>query len=160
MAIPMEACFAHLVERWTDEVVVTSAGNSSEMWWKLTGETEKVFYLEASMSLASLFAAGIAYGIPRARVWAFSGDGAQNRYDRFGLVPHSALPRPQNARLPDRFGRDSQLPPGPGPLQVAEGYADSEVDQRMDSRAEADDPTRVAAIDRFFDCLSHRGLSP
>ena len=76
MAMEMEACFAHLVERWTDEVVVTSAGNASEMWWKLTGETERVFYLEASMSLASLFAAGIAYGIPRANVWAFSGDGA------------------------------------------------------------------------------------
>ena len=46
------------------------------MWWRLTGETEKVFYLEASMSLASLFAAGIARGIPAASVWAFSGDGA------------------------------------------------------------------------------------
>ena len=76
MAMRMEDCFAHLVERWTDQVVVTSAGNASEMWWKLTGETERVFYLEASMSLASLFAAGIAYGIPQANVWAFSGDGA------------------------------------------------------------------------------------
>ncbi len=76
MAMAMEACFARLVERWTDQVVVTSAGTASEMWWKLTGETERVFYLEASMSLASLFAAGIAHGIPQANVWAFSGDGA------------------------------------------------------------------------------------
>ncbi len=76
MAMPMLACFETLVARWTDQVVVTSAGNASEMWWALTGETEKVFYLEASMSLASLFAAGIARGIPAASVWAFSGDGA------------------------------------------------------------------------------------
>ena len=76
MAMPMQACFEVLVARWTDQVVVTSAGNSSEMWWRLTSETERVFYLEASMSLASLFAAGIAHGIPAASVWAFSGDGA------------------------------------------------------------------------------------
>ncbi len=76
MAMPMQACFEVLVGRWSDEIVVTSAGNASEMWWRLTRETERAFYLEASMSLASLFAAGIARGIPTASVWAFSGDGA------------------------------------------------------------------------------------
>ncbi len=71
-----EDCFAALTARRTDELVVTSAGNASELWWTLTGDSESTFYLEASMSLASMFAAGIARGLPSARVWAFSGDGA------------------------------------------------------------------------------------
>lgn len=74
--MPMRACFEALAERRSDRLVVASAGNASEMWWRLTGETESAFYLEASMSLASLFAAGIARAIPAARVWAFTGDGA------------------------------------------------------------------------------------
>jgi thiamine pyrophosphate-dependent acetolactate synthase large subunit-like protein len=69
-------CFEFIAGRWADEIVITSAGNASEMWWDVTRETERVFYLEASMSLASMFAAGIARGIPAAKVWCFSGDGA------------------------------------------------------------------------------------
>ncbi len=57
MTMAMQVCFETLVARWTDQAVVISAGDASEMWWRLTGETERVFYLEAS-------------------VWAFSGDGA------------------------------------------------------------------------------------
>ena len=71
-----EACFRLLADRLKDDVVVTSAGNCSELWWEITGETERVFYLEASMSLASVFAAGIALGAPERIVVAFSGDGA------------------------------------------------------------------------------------
>ncbi len=71
-----EDCFALLIARRTDELVVTSAGNTSELWWTLTGDCDSTFYLEASMSLASMFAAGIARGLPSARIWAFSGDGA------------------------------------------------------------------------------------
>jgi len=71
-----EHCFKFLSGRFRDEVIVTSAGNCSELWWEITGETERVFYLEASMSLASLFAAGIALGSPHRTVVAFSGDGA------------------------------------------------------------------------------------
>jgi sulfopyruvate decarboxylase subunit beta len=71
-----EACFRLLADRLKDDVIVTSAGNCSELWWEITGETERVFYLEASMSLASLFAAGIALGAPERTVVAFSGDGA------------------------------------------------------------------------------------
>jgi hypothetical protein len=59
-----EQCFRYLADRLRDEVIVTSAGNCSELWWEITGETERVFYLEASMSLASLFAAGIALALP------------------------------------------------------------------------------------------------
>lgn len=76
MAMDMRECFDFITSEWTDEIVITSAGNSSEMWWNITHETEKVFYLEASMSLASMFAAGIAHGIPQASVWCFMGDGA------------------------------------------------------------------------------------
>ncbi len=72
----IEDCFMLLTGRLKDEVVVTSAGNCSELWWELTGETERVFYLDASMSLASLFAAGIALGAPERTVVALSGDGA------------------------------------------------------------------------------------
>ena len=70
-----EACFRFLAERLKEEIIVTSAGNSSELWWDITHETERVFYLEASMSLASVFAAGIALGTGRTVV-AFNGDGA------------------------------------------------------------------------------------
>ena len=59
-----EQCFRYLADRLRDEVIVTTAGNCSELWWEITGETERVFYLEASMSLASLFAAGIALALP------------------------------------------------------------------------------------------------
>lgn len=76
MAMKLRECFEFVARRWTDEIVITSAGNASEMWWDVTRETERVFYLEASMSLASMFAAGIARGIPAAKVWCFSGDGA------------------------------------------------------------------------------------
>jgi len=71
-----QECLAYIASRWTDELVVTSAGTSSEIWFELTGDTERVFYLEASMSLSTLFAAGIAVGVPERPVWAFSGDGA------------------------------------------------------------------------------------
>ena len=69
-------CFKFLTDRMRDEIIVTSAGNCSELWWELTHESERVFYLEASMSLASLFAAGIAMGSRHRNVVAFSGDGA------------------------------------------------------------------------------------
>jgi len=69
-------CFEYLASRRTDEVVILSAGNCSEMWWEVTQDTEGVFYLEASMSLASMFGAGIALGLPKTAVWVMSGDGA------------------------------------------------------------------------------------
>ena len=71
-----EACFRFLAERLREEIIVTSAGNCSELWWEITRESERAFYLEASMSLASLFAAGIALGSPQRTIVALSGDGA------------------------------------------------------------------------------------
>lgn len=76
MALPFEECFKVLTGRWTDELVITSAGNVSVMWYELTHDTERTFYLDASMSLVSMFAAGIAVGLPQQKIWAFTGDGA------------------------------------------------------------------------------------
>ena len=71
-----EEAVAYIASRWNDELVVTSAGTTSELWYAETGDTERVFYLEASMSLSSVFACGIAQGVPEKPVWVFSGDGA------------------------------------------------------------------------------------
>jgi sulfopyruvate decarboxylase subunit beta len=76
MAMRIEEAFAAIADRRKDELVVTSAGTSSEVWWKTSGDTDHTFYLEASMSLSTLFAAGLAMSYPEARVWAFLGDGA------------------------------------------------------------------------------------
>lgn len=76
MPMPFEACFSAIAERRADEIVITSAGNSSEVWWETTRDTDSTFYLEASMSLSTMFAAGVALSYPDARFWAFLGDGA------------------------------------------------------------------------------------
>src|SRR5438045_4756031 len=69
-------CFKFLAGRRSDELVVTSAGNSGQAWWAATHDSERSFYLDASMSLATMFASGIAAALPQKRVWAFMGDGA------------------------------------------------------------------------------------
>jgi sulfopyruvate decarboxylase subunit beta len=69
-------CFRSLARRRTDQVVVTSAGNSSQAWWAVTRDSEASFYLDASMSLSSMFASGLALAQPELNVWAFMGDGA------------------------------------------------------------------------------------
>jgi sulfopyruvate decarboxylase subunit beta len=69
-------CFRLLANRRTNQVVVTSAGNSSKVWWDVTRDADRTFYLDASMSLSTLFASGLAIGIPDVPVWAFMGDGA------------------------------------------------------------------------------------
>ena len=69
-------CFRLLAERRKGQLVVTSAGNSAQAWWHATHDTEATFYLEASMSLSSMFAAGLALAQPALKLWAFVGDGA------------------------------------------------------------------------------------
>lgn len=76
MAIPYRDAFQFLAGKRREELVVTSAGNSSQMWWDVTKDADKTFYLDASMSMSTLFASGVAYGLPQAKVWAFMGDGA------------------------------------------------------------------------------------
>jgi thiamine pyrophosphate-dependent acetolactate synthase large subunit-like protein len=65
-----------LAKHRTDEIVVTSAGNSGQAWWAATRDTEATFYLDASMSLATMFASGLALAQPELKIWAFMGDGA------------------------------------------------------------------------------------
>src|SRR5204863_2765484 len=59
-----------------DEIVVTSAGNSGQAWWAATRDTEATFYLDASMSLSTMFSSGLALARPELKIWAFMGDGA------------------------------------------------------------------------------------
>ena len=69
-------CFKLLAQRRTDQLVITSAGNSSQAWWAASQDSERSFYLDASMSLSTLFASGMALACPNQRFWAFMGDGA------------------------------------------------------------------------------------
>jgi sulfopyruvate decarboxylase subunit beta len=69
-------CFRVLARHRTDQIVVTSAGNSSQAWWAVTRDSEASFYLDASMSLSTMFASGLALARPELRIWAFMGDGA------------------------------------------------------------------------------------
>jgi sulfopyruvate decarboxylase subunit beta len=69
-------CFRSLARHRTDEIVVASAGNSCQAWWLVTRDSLASFYLDASMSLSSMFASGLALAQPELKVWAFMGDGA------------------------------------------------------------------------------------
>ena len=69
-------CFRTLARHRTDEIVITSAGNSGQAWWAATRDSVASFYLDASMSLSTMFASGLALARPELRIWAFMGDGA------------------------------------------------------------------------------------
>jgi len=72
----LQDCFEYFASRQTDGIVITSAGITSQMWWKVTHDIDRAFYLGASMSMISMFGAGIALGAPKLPVWVFMGDGA------------------------------------------------------------------------------------
>ena len=69
-------CIRFLASRRTDQLVVTSAGNSGQAWWAASGDAEASFYLDASMSLSTMFASGLAFALPEVKIWSFMGDGA------------------------------------------------------------------------------------
>ena len=69
-------CFRAIARQRTDEIVVTSAGNSGQAWWAATRDSVASFYLDASMSLSTMFASGLALAQPELKIWAFMGDGA------------------------------------------------------------------------------------
>jgi sulfopyruvate decarboxylase subunit beta len=69
-------CVRAIARQRTDQIVVTSAGNSSQAWWAVTRDSEATFYLDASMSLSTMFASGLALAQPQLKIWAFMGDGA------------------------------------------------------------------------------------
>ena len=68
--------FRVLAKHRRDEIVVTSAGNSGQAWWAATRDSEATFYLDASMSLSTMFSSGLALARPELKIWAFMGDGA------------------------------------------------------------------------------------
>ena len=68
--------FRVLAKHRRDEIVVTSAGNSGQAWWAATRDSEATFYLDASMSLSTMWASGLALARPELKIWAFMGDGA------------------------------------------------------------------------------------
>jgi sulfopyruvate decarboxylase subunit beta len=68
--------FKILAKHRRDEIVVTSAGNSGQAWWAATRDSEATFYLDASMSLSTMFSSGLALARPELKIWAFMGDGA------------------------------------------------------------------------------------
>jgi len=72
----LKECFQYFASRQGDGVVITSAGVTSGTWWRTTHDMDRVFYLGASMSMISMFGAGIALGAPKLPVWVFMGDGA------------------------------------------------------------------------------------
>jgi thiamine pyrophosphate-dependent acetolactate synthase large subunit-like protein len=69
-------CFRAIALQRSNEVVVASAGNSCQAWWAVTRDSIGSFYLDASMSLSTMFASGLALAQPELKVWAFMGDGA------------------------------------------------------------------------------------
>ncbi len=136
-----EACFRFLAERLREEIIVTSAGNCSELWWEITRESERVFYLEASMSLASLFAAGIALGSPQRTIVALSGDGAFCMNPGMLMVERQlALPNLKHFVLANGcYGSTNELP----------------FPQTTDYAAMA----RAAGIERVYDFATLEGLA-
>src|SRR6202162_2313683 len=69
-------CFRAIARHRTEEIVITSAGNSGQAWWAATRDSVASFYLDASMSLSTMFASGLALAQPDLKFWAFMGDGA------------------------------------------------------------------------------------
>jgi thiamine pyrophosphate-dependent acetolactate synthase large subunit-like protein len=76
MAMQLSDCFAYCASRQKTGIVITSAGTTSGAWWKVTHDMDRVLYLGASMSMISMFGAGIALGARDLPVWIFMGDGA------------------------------------------------------------------------------------
>lgn len=112
MAMAFRACFEYLAGRWTDELVITSAGNTGQLWWDITRDSERVFYLDASMSLSTMFASGIALGVPDRQVWAFMGDGAFCMNPGMLMVEHDLdLPNLTHFLVSNRaYGATSNAP--------------------------------------------------
>jgi sulfopyruvate decarboxylase subunit beta len=105
-------CFEYIAKRWTNELVITSAGHTSEMWWHVTHDTERTFYLEASMGMTSTMAAGLALGVPSTPVWVFTGDGGFAMNPGMLMVERQLnLPNLKNFLVSNRcYGSTSEVP--------------------------------------------------
>src|SRR3954463_7005928 len=110
-------CFKFLAARRTDQLAITSAGNSGQAWWAATRDVDRTFYLDASMSLSTMFASGLAAALPKSRFWAFMGDGAFCMNPGMLMVERDmALPNVTHFLVSNRaYGATSnaRLPNGP-----------------------------------------------
>ena len=115
-------CFRFLAARRTDQLVITSAGNSGQAWWAATRDIDRTFYLDASMSLATLFACGLAAAQPGKHFWAFMGDGAFCMNPGMLMVERDlALPNVTHLLVSNRaYGATSNAPL---PNRAANDYA-------------------------------------
>jgi sulfopyruvate decarboxylase subunit beta len=107
-----QECFEYIAKRRSNEFVITSAGHTSEMWWHVTHDTERTFYLEASMGMTSTMAAGMALGVQPAPVWVFTGDGGFAMNAGMLMVERQLnLPNLKNFLLSNRcYGSTSEVP--------------------------------------------------
>jgi sulfopyruvate decarboxylase subunit beta len=140
-------CFRFLAGRRTSELVVTSAGNSSKVWWHLTRDGDASFYLDASMSLSTLFASGLALGVPETRIWAFMGDGAFCMNPGMLMVERQMnLPNLTHFLVSNRhYGATSNAPL---PNQTLNDYAAIARGMGLERVFSFDD---VAALERSFE---------
>src|SRR5207247_10588281 len=116
-----------------DARVVASGGNGGQAWLAATCDSERSFYLDASMSLSTMFASGLAAALPKNRIWAFMGDGAfcmnpgmlmverqmnLSNLTHF-LVSNRAYGATSNARLPNSTSNDyPAIARGCGPPRI------------------------------------------
>jgi sulfopyruvate decarboxylase subunit beta len=112
MPMPFHECFTAIAARQTTEFVITSAGHTSEMWWEITHDSERTFYLEASMGMTSTLAAGLALGVQPAPVWVFTGDGGFCMNPGMLMVERQlALPNLTHFLVSNRcYGSTSEVP--------------------------------------------------
>lgn len=154
-------CFRFLAARRTDQYVITSAGNSGQAWWEATRDSETTFYLDASMSLSTMFASGLAAAQPGARFWAFMGDGAfcmnpgtlvvERQMDLPNLthllVSNRAYGATSNATLPnDSIGNYAEIARGMGLKRIFEFRSVDELERGFDEAFRTDAPGHTFVV--------------
>ena len=154
-------CFRFLAARRADQLVVTSAGNSGQAWWAATRDIDRTFYLDASMSLSTMFASGLAAALPKNRFWAFMGDGAfcmnpgmlmverdmnLPNLTHF-LVSNRAYGATFNAPLPNGMGNDyAAIARGCGLQRVFTFASMAELEQGFDKAVPASVPGHTFVV--------------
>jgi len=159
-------CFRFLAARRGEAIVITSAGNSGQAWWAATRDSERSFYLDASMSLSTMFASGLAVAQPRKRFWAFMGDGAfcmnpgmlmverQMNLPNLThfLVSNRAYGATSNAGLPNAGANDyAAIARGCGLARVHQFGSLAELERGFDAAVERGHSFVVLEVEPFAD---------
>jgi len=69
-------CFRYLASQRTDQLVITSAGNSGQAWWAATRDSNGSFYLGRFNEPVDNVRVRHRLALPQVKIWAFMGDGA------------------------------------------------------------------------------------